>query len=1026
MTTVPVGTHIYHYCRLESHKIPIISTKYKQSSLNYSKKVSCLLKNGAKTSHFRPYIFDSRSMKTTFGAPANASTSDMAVLDDTAVSDDVIFQETYPLQRIEKTSGPIMWITPPKVEGKILLRLDSGKDDENWQLTIGCNLPGKWVLHWGVNYVNDIGSEWDQPPVEMRPPDSITIKDYAIETPLTKSSTSTEADSIYEVKIDFNTKSSIATINFVLKDEETGSWYQYRGRDFKVPLVNFSNDDDDTNKLANKPFERGLSGQFSSTVFQSKDTQSEDENKNGNLKESVQQKISIESFCEEHSIVKETLVTNSMSVYMKKSSEASNHIVHIETDIPGDVIVHWGVCKDESKKWEIPSEPFPVNTSIFKNKALRTQLQQKEGGNGSFGIFPLDIETCGFVFVLKLNDNTWINCMGNDFYIPIPKENTVQKELPPVVSSEDVEVSPYSEDIIDEIRHLLSEISTEGKQKTKSKEAQEMILQEIEKLAAEAYGIFRSSVKTAPVIIEEEIEPAIRSATGSGFEILFQGFNWESNKSERWYVELEEKVDELASLGFTIVWLPPPTESISREGYMPRDLYNLNSKYGSIDELKSLVKKFHKVGIRVLGDAVINHRCAHYQNQNGIWNIYGGLLNWDDRAVVGDDPHFQGRGNKSSGDNFHAAPNIDHSQDFVRKDLCEWLRWLRKEIGYDGWRLDYVRGFWGGYVKEYMEASEPYFSVGEYWDSLSYTYGEMDHNQDAHRQRIVDWINDTHGTAGAFDVTTKGIFHSAIERCEYWRLCDSNGKPPGVVGWWPSRAVTFIENHDTGSTQGHWRFPGGKEMQGYAYILTHPGTPSVFYDHLFSRYKNEISALISLRNRNKIQCRSTVKITKAERDVYAAIINDKVAMKIGPGHYEPENGSQKWSLALQGNDYKRLYSITHAVMLIHEYVSVIDYKDNVVLEGFTTKCFHLIRARGFARNTNTKFLINKNRSKTLWGLGTIGQGTKKREKRFKDRMCVQKGATIWSTFVVNDNDLRQRKQFDEEGKYGAVMATQHI
>jgi hypothetical protein len=83
----------------------------------------------------------------------------------------------------------------------------------------------------------------------------------------------------------------------------------------------------------------------------------------------------------------------------------------------------------------------------------------------------------------------------------------------------------------------------------------------------------------------------------------------------------------------------------------------------------------------------------------------------------------------------------------------------RKEVGYDGWRLDFVRGFWGGYVKDYMEASEPYFAVGEYWDSLSYTYGEMDYNQDAHRQRIVDWINATNGTAGAFDVTTKGILH---------------------------------------------------------------------------------------------------------------------------------------------------------------------------------------------------------------------------------------------------------------------------
>jgi hypothetical protein len=41
----------------------------------------------------------------------------------------------------------------------------------------------------------------------------------------------------------------------------------------------------------------------------------------------------------------------------------------------------------------------------------------------------------------------------------------------------------------------------------------------------------------------------------------------------------------------------------------------------------------------------------------------------------------------------------------------------------------------------------------------------MDYNQDAHRQRIVDWINATNGTAGAFDVTTKGILHAV--RCPF-------------------------------------------------------------------------------------------------------------------------------------------------------------------------------------------------------------------------------------------------------------------
>lgn len=49
-------------------------------------------------------------------------------------------------------------------------------------------------------------------------------------------------------------------------------------------------------------------------------------------------------------------------------------------------------------------------------------------------------------------------------------------------------------------------------------------------------------------------------------------------------------------------------------------------------------------------------------------------------------------------------------------------------------------------------------------------------------------------------IPLQGILHSALHN-EYWRLIDPQGKPTGVLGWWPSRAVTFLENHDTGSTQ---------------------------------------------------------------------------------------------------------------------------------------------------------------------------------------------------------------------------------
>ena len=140
----------------------------------------------------------------------------------------------------------------------------------------------------------------------------------------------------------------------------------------------------------------------------------------------------------------------------------------------------------------------------------------------------------------------------------------------------------------------------------------------------------------------------------------------------------------------------------------------------------------------------------------------------------------------------------------MRQDLAEWLKWLRN-VGYDGWRFDYVKGYSGEFTRKYIDASVPLMAFGEYWDSCSYTGGVLDYNQDVHRQRTVNWCDKTGGTAAAFDFTTKGILQEAVGRNEYWRLIDSKGQPPGMLGMWGSRAVTFIENHDTGSTLGHWR-----------------------------------------------------------------------------------------------------------------------------------------------------------------------------------------------------------------------------
>ena len=259
--------------------------------------------------------------------------------------------------------------------------------------------------------------------------------------------------------------------------------------------------------------------------------------------------------------------------------------------------------------------------------------------------------------------------------------------------------------------------------------------------------------------------PGISSgpAAGSGREIILQGFNWESHR-DKWYAKLESQLDEIAEAGFTAVWLPPPSDSVSAQGYLPRDLYKLDSAYGSEAELRSLVRAMHDRGLKAIADIVINHRCAHSQDDQGRWNRFGGRLPWDESAICCNNQRFGGKGAHKTGDDYVAAPNIDHTQERVRNDLIGkerggglresgedgrsvrskdtkqklekknsqkknfkktqkkklslktgWLKFLRTSIGFDGWRFDYVKGYSGEFARTYIDATVPDMAFGEYW-----------------------------------------------------------------------------------------------------------------------------------------------------------------------------------------------------------------------------------------------------------------------------------------------------------------------
>jgi len=381
--------------------------------------------------------------------------------------------------------------------------------------------------------------------------------------------------------------------------------------------------------------------------------------------------------------------------------------------------------------------------------------------------------------------------------------------------------------------------------------------------------------------------PIGQQFNGSATDVMLQGFHWTSSHSQNpnWYQIIAQNAPAIRGAKFDLVWFPPPSQAaFNDEGYMPTRWNVLNSAYGTENDLKAAISALNDV--RAIADVVINHRCGTFTD-----GVDFDFPSFPDQkaAVCIDDQRKIGTGNPDTGEDQPAALDLDHINSDVQSAIQAYLANL-KSAGFSGWRYDEVRGYAGVFVGQYNDASKPYLSVGEFWDP--------------DRQNVVNWIDSTRGKSMAFDFPTRANLKSAIDQRQFWLLKTIDGKPTGAIGFWPSMCVTFLEKHDTEKDRSPSdEFGNGDQvLQGYAYLLTHPGIPCVFWTHYFDygpTIQSKIKSLISIRKRNHLTRTSVVNIIAADDGKYAAIIDDKVALKLGPAPWDPGEG---WKLSLDGND----------------------------------------------------------------------------------------------------------------------------
>ena len=339
--------------------------------------------------------------------------------------------------------------------------------------------------------------------------------------------------------------------------------------------------------------------------------------------------------------------------------------------------------------------------------------------------------------------------------------------------------------------------------------------------------------------------------------VMLQGFYWDSYNATRW-TTLTEKAQELGQY-FDVMWVPN-SGSVDANGvgqsmgYMPVYWLKHNTCFGTEAQLREMIDTFHAHNTSVIMDMVINHKSGKtgwvdFANETVTGPVTGEeySMTWSLADICRTDEcvaaGYAATGAADEGENFDGSRDLDHTCANVQNNVKTYQRYLIDELGYDGFRYDMSKGYAGYYTGLYNAASQPTFSVGEYWDGNAET--------------LRWWLNETKQDnriqTAVFDFSLKYPMQSAFAGGTWSAL---NDKGLAADNSYQRYSVTFVDNHDTGQNT-NYDCLKTNVMPANAFILAMPGTPCIFYKH-YNVYANEINNCIKARRAAGVHNQSAI------------------------------------------------------------------------------------------------------------------------------------------------------------------------